>query len=423
MTVKRLLELTRDLIVSTGVRHLMKEVQKNPNEEKITGVGALLAYTVRGAKGGLHSKAPELLQLMLDRTTLNGGVTMAVEGTPQKDAAANAAVSVAVVAEAIERVCQNTTREKSGVLWECLLEEVNGLLEKVSDRVKDDPVRVTDGVSAGSDVPEGADWGRARDDLARALHLLNNAVEHHRGSRVLDYRPLFALAQSLLRPPVFQEIEDGSTTELRPGVGMDVEETPTLQKETLRLLLALIASHERIAGASQGPSSVARAAATWQPAFESSNAENLIPFLQALLSPSRAYSLPFFAHSMLTSLDRLIGGHPTAVLPLLLATCRRIEPTPLANPLLLNQSGGGGGDRKNQNLVQNLLSAVAGYTAAEGQGLAEVWAAVRLLPYAESDADAGADKVWGLVQSVRAQLEESDEADVERQQSHAQGTA
>lgn len=392
----------------------MKEVQKNPNEEKINGAGSLLAYAVKGAKGGLHSKAPELLQLMLDRTTLNGGVTTSAgpvdQTPPEKDAAANAEVSVAVVAEAIERVCQNTSRDKSGVLWECLLEEVNGLL------------------------PSVAEGGAAREDVARALYLLNNAVEHHRGSRVLDYRPIFSLLKTLLQPPLFsadpapsQEVLENRSI---PGFGNESEELtssesprPSLQKETLRLMLALTASHERIAGASQGPSSIARAAATWQPAFETSKPQNLLPFLEALLSPSRAYSLPFFAVSILGSLDRLIVSHPTAVLPLLLAVCKRMEPSPQATPLLLAQSGAGG-TGKYQHLVDLLTGRVSGYAAAEEglrQGLAEVWAAVQLLPYAVADADAGMDMVWKLVQAIKAQVGEKSKQDEERQQSNAQG--
>jgi hypothetical protein len=392
----------------------MKEVQKNPNEEKINGAGSLLAYAVKGAKGGLHSKAPELLQLMLDRTTLNGGVTTSAgpvgQTPPEKDAAANAEVSVAVVAEAVERVCQNTSRDKSGVLWECLREEVNGLL------------------------PSVAEGGAAREDVARALHLLNNAVEHHRGSRVLDYRPMFSLLKTLLQPPLFpaetvpsQEVlENGSS----PGFGNESKELtssesarPSLQKETLRLMLALTASHERIAGASQGPSSIARAAAIWQPAFETSKPQNLLPFLEALLSPARAYSLPFFAASILGSLDRLIVSHPTAVLPLLLAVCKRMEPSPQATPLLLAQSGGGG-TGKYQHLSDFLTSRVSGYAAAEEglrEGLAEVWAAVQLLPYAVGDADAGMDMVWNLVQAIKAQVGEEREQDEERQQSNGRG--
>jgi hypothetical protein len=76
-----------------------------------------------------------------------------------------------------------------------------------------------------------------------------------------DYKPLFSLANRLLQPQILfveKEIVRVNFTEI-PALG--------LCSEVLRLLLALVKSHGRQAGASFGPATIAKTAPTWAVAF------------------------------------------------------------------------------------------------------------------------------------------------------------
>lgn len=78
-----------------------------------------------------------------------------------------------------------------------------------------------------------------------------------------DYKPLFGIATSFLQPQYFL-VNTEATLESAKTVGGSAT---TLCSEVLRLLLALVKSHGRQAGASYGPATIAKIAPTWAVAF------------------------------------------------------------------------------------------------------------------------------------------------------------
>ena len=76
-----------------------------------------------------------------------------------------------------------------------------------------------------------------------------------------DYKPLFSLANRLLQPQILLVEKEIVRVNLIgiPALG--------LCSEVLRLLLALVKSHGRQAGASFGPATIAKTAPTWAVAF------------------------------------------------------------------------------------------------------------------------------------------------------------
>lgn len=77
-----------------------------------------------------------------------------------------------------------------------------------------------------------------------------------------DYKPLFGLATRFLQP-YFLLVDKEATSE----IVIVADSSVALCSEVLRLLLALIKSHGRQAGASFGPATIAKTAPTWALAF------------------------------------------------------------------------------------------------------------------------------------------------------------
>jgi len=80
---------------------------------------------------------------------------------------------------------------------------------------------------------------------------------------IADYKPLFSIAKSFLQPQ-FLLVNKEATLESAEAVG---DSAGTLCSEVLRLLLALVKSHGRQAGASFGPATIAKTAPAWAVAF------------------------------------------------------------------------------------------------------------------------------------------------------------
>ncbi len=82
--------------------------------------------------------------------------------------------------------------------------------------------------------------------------------------------------------------------------------------QVLRLLLALALSHAKVAGASEGPAALAKAAPAWAPAFVRAPPAELMPFIRSLISyPGGADVARPFSQQMLGALGRclLAGEH------------------------------------------------------------------------------------------------------------------
>ena len=129
--------------------------------------------------------------------------------------------------------------------------------------------------AASEQEPErelGQDAGELRASAARALALVCLMVEYHRGARVEDYAPLFRLAARTAGAEVWgvpcaeqqqqegQREQQGQQAQLGGALaappsddGWEALESPSLTWQALRLMLALVHSHAKVAGASAGP--------------------------------------------------------------------------------------------------------------------------------------------------------------------------
>lgn len=83
-----------------------------------------------------------------------------------------------------------------------------------------------------------------------------------------------------------------------------------LPPQILRLLLALALAHTKVAGASEGPAALAKAATAWAPAFARAPPVELMPFMRSLISyPGGADVARPFSQQMLGALGRcLLAG-------------------------------------------------------------------------------------------------------------------
>jgi U3 small nucleolar RNA-associated protein 20 len=261
----------------------------------------------------------------------------------------------AVASVCIEQLAEHTRRGKAGELWDLLLPEAHSRLDRLVAAQQAQQAQQAEGGSgtakkaarkgaqAGSkrnaaDASAAAVGGSAGEELAaatasaaRGVALLAQLLEHGRGCRVDDYEPLFQLAARLVRPEFFSSSGSSSSGGAAADEGAPVEPLPrgasavysdflhpSLSAQVLRLLLALTLSHAKVAGASLGPASIAKAAPQWAPVFQRAPARELLPFIRSLISYPGGYDVArFFSQHMLGTLGRclLAGG---CLLPCLL---------------------------------------------------------------------------------------------------------
>eukprot|EP00850_Spirogloea_muscicola_P011766 SM000074S21676 [mRNA] locus=s74:346390:362774:- [translate_table: standard] len=396
-----------------GVRRLLREAEVSSSQHKISGCAAILAHTLQGPSHGLHSRSGPLLHLLLDKSTLSR------EGSKSQDVAA------LVVAETLDLLCQHVHRKMSPPIWQALLDELRGSLPSSAEH---EPI-VGSGDRAGSGAPEQAaettSWSK---HAARVLFVLNRALEHHRGSRVDDYGPLFQLAETLMRPLILSLSKDT----LQADVSINAGPLAPLRKprefashfsmQSLRLLLALINNHTQVAGASIGPAAIVKAAPSWSMAFTIPDCSIMIPFLGSFLQAD-ATIVQLFSSPLLSYLDRYMLTHPTELLPLLLDVCLKLEPLP-AKPALLLRHEEAQGLRlaafvtgllraSATSLTDNGADTVANNVAEDGQPwLAQepaiIWTALQILPYATQDEREGRELCAQLIAGLEKRMAEDE---------------
>jgi len=307
-----------------AVRTVLADAATKPSVARIHGAAALIAEAVAGAGHGLHSRAPATLGLLLQRDILTPADFQTKGGKGKKagksalESAEQLEARVAAVAEeALQQVLNHVRRGPAVLpLWETVSAEVESRIDALESVLKQ---RTSDGngapsangkssskkaaggkrsrAAAGSDAIEhdtamqSAKWG-----AARAVALLSSMLEYHRGSRVESYKPFFALAQRFAGPELCNS-DHASKHSHATDVDMDALEEddeeaapfvkfaePSLSAQVLRFLQALVYSHTKVVGASEGPAAIENVAPLWAGVFARAPAGEILRFVRALVA-------------------------------------------------------------------------------------------------------------------------------------------
>ena len=168
---------------------------------------------------------------------------------------------------------------------------------------------------------------------ARAVGLVAQAAEFHRGSRVEDYAPLCALATrlcaSLASLPAAAAASGGAGGDPAPGAaeagaakpacpsgaslcddGASLDGAPSLSCATLRLIAAIVAGHGKGVGASAGLSALEGAAVAWAPALTAAHVHQALALARSLIRPpgGGAAAAALFAAELLGAGARAVLG-------------------------------------------------------------------------------------------------------------------
>lgn len=262
----------------------------------------------------------------------------------------------AALSVCIEQLALHTRRGKVGELWQLLLAEVDARLDRLAaaqqaqkggavaagqapasgkkggrKRGKDAGAGADAAGTAAAVVDEG-ELAAATSSAARIVALLAQLVEHGRGCRVESYAPLFQLAARLVKPEILGS-SGSSSGEAQAAAMAEGEEAappglaplprgasavysdflnPSMSAQVLRLMLALAQAHAKVAGASEGPAAIGKAAPQWAPAFARAPPAQVLPFIRGLITFPAGYDVArFFGQQMLGALGRclLAGEH------------------------------------------------------------------------------------------------------------------
>lgn len=252
-----------------GTRKVMVEVAKKPLVFRKSGVSALLWYVLRGTSSKLHSRAEQVLRLLVDNSII---------GIGDKFAQGSDSV-VEVVTAAFQRLCEELEPTELNLMWGCLYEEI------------------TDAVSNGCLL-----------HLSRLLSLLISTVQIDYVRKISDYQLMLqvvgVLMQKFILPVRILKTEDQSTE---------------VVDKVLQLMLCIL-DGLHLADNVQVLSSVS---VQWAPVFDLRNSSLLTFIKQLLLKDPRVVHA--FRQNTIRALNDLIETSEEEVVPLLLTFCERLE--------------------------------------------------------------------------------------------------
>ncbi|GFR52620.1 hypothetical protein Agub_g15136, partial [Astrephomene gubernaculifera] len=431
-----------------GVRAVLAEQAARPTEERTDGAGLVLAEAVLGVSHGLHSRAPQLLQLLLQEDLLQPGElrpAAAAKKATKEEAAAQVAPAVVsreqlraratcVARVALARLLDHLRRGKGAELWNVLLAEATARLKAYESAA----AAGTQG-SSGRLSAAAAASGRS---LARALLLVSQAVGYFRGSRVESYSPLLELVGRLMQPATWrpttttrEEAEaegdgtsPGSSRSPSPSPGESPLDTAadvvdeelldvSLSYSVLDLVRGVVYGNLKAVGASEGPGALGRFAGPWSPCFSRPPAAEVLPFVKSLMvPPAGAEVARLFAPQMMGCLGRVLmqqeeeqqqGDYAGSALLLLRDLCALLQPPGTSGtaglPLLLTAQPGG------VRLAAHVRSLATEWRADAAAGdprvCATAWAAVSLLPHACENPTQAIAACESVLQSATAALQ------------------
>jgi U3 small nucleolar RNA-associated protein 20 len=385
-----------------AVRSVLAEAVLRPSEARVHGAAALVAAAVAGVGHGLHSRAAALLALLLRRDILAADDFAAGGASKERDADAEAGAEAAperaaaldgetiearvaaVAAECVSQLLDHVRRGTGGQLWALLHQEAADRLDALE--------------AAGAAGADDAARAGARRAAARCVGLVAGAVEYFKGSRVEDYEPMFQLAARLSAPQFCAAGELAGAEEEEDGGGEAEERedaaflAPSLPAQTLRLMQALSAAHQKAAGASRGPAAIEQAAPRWAVVFASAPPADVLRYVRAAVeAPGGAEVARCCGPQLLGAVGRrLLAGRDEGVCwPLLMDLCATLAGASAIGALPVVLTAAGVGPQLAAHVRAAAAGALAGGRRPSERQLAAAWAAVHCLPHAaESGAQA-----------------------------------
>ncbi|GMH20278.1 hypothetical protein Nepgr_022119 [Nepenthes gracilis] len=252
-----------------GVRKIILEVARKPSQARKSGASAILWHVMRGTSSKFHSRAEQVLRLLIDHTILSIGdeVTKGSESILE------------AVSGSFKRLCMELNSKDLKLMWDCLYEEI------------------TDCVSHGNTL-----------HLTRLLAVLISVLSFDKGRHVPDYKPMLELVALLVQTYI-----------LPSSIGNAEDQTGEAVKRILQLMSCTLDGLQSL----NEVRAISSIALLWAPTFELRNS-SLMAFLKELLDKDPCI-LSAFRNNILRSCKSLVETAEEEVTYVILTLCWRLQ--------------------------------------------------------------------------------------------------
>ncbi|XP_057982940.1 uncharacterized protein LOC131167895 isoform X2 [Malania oleifera] len=251
-----------------GIRKIMFEVVRKPLLNRRFGVSALLQHTMQGTSLRFHSRAEQVLRLLMDTSTFAIGDKLS-QGSD---------IVGEVVIATFQRLCEQFETKELDLMWDCLCEEI------------------TDCVNNGCLL-----------HASRLLSLLISTVQIDKGRKISDYKKICGLVELLVQ------------TYIIPSGLLEAEYSHEIVDKVLQLMLCILDGLHSY----NDTSSISAVALQWAPIFKFRNS-SLLTFIRELLLKDPCIPYAFRAN-ILSVLNDLIETSQEEVIYLTLMFCERMQ--------------------------------------------------------------------------------------------------
>ncbi|KAM3327222.1 small subunit processome component 20 isoform X1 [Capsicum chacoense] len=251
-----------------GVRKLMFEVAKKPLEIRKSAVSSLLWYVVRGSSSRLHSRAEQVLRLLVDKSLFVIG--------DQFTGGAEAILQVLILT--LQRLCEELEATELELMWVCLYEEI------------------TECVSHSQLL-----------HLGRLLSLLVSTLQVRYIQKISDYQGVLQLIQLLVQTYILPY----------PNVKA-IDQTSNIIDKVMQSMLCILDGLYR----ANNISTLSSVSMQWAPVFELRN-KSLLSFLEDILLKDPCI-VHFFRTSIISALNDMIEISEEEVIHLLQIFFKRL---------------------------------------------------------------------------------------------------
>lgn len=246
----------------------MFEVAKKPLEIRKSAVSSLLWYVVRGSSSRLHSRAEQVLRLLIDKSLFVIG--------DQFTGGAEAILEVLVLA--LQRLCEELEATELELMWVCLYEEI------------------TECVSQGHLL-----------HLGRLLSLLVSTLQASYIQKISDYQGVLQLVQLLVQTYIlpYQTVKA-------------IDQTSNIVDKVMQSILCILDGLYR----ANNISTLSFVSLQWAPVFDLRN-KSLLSFVEDLLLKDPCI-VHFFRASIISALNDMIEISEEEVIYLLQIFLKRL---------------------------------------------------------------------------------------------------